>query len=261
MSSTREGLEAALAANPDDVAIHAAYADLLIEEDDPRGEYIQLSLAIEDRNQAPDRLRGMEQRAYEIRGKHEQDWLGPLGPFVCPSPGSSVWAMTSNPPVDVSWHRGWIDVVLVHQLTDLIRDALVEGQHCRLMRELTIRVTEQHEFISLTTLFRCPNLANLKLLTVHFPGFADAGVEELVSSGLIPRLRTLDLGLCNITDEGAIQLAYGADLSTLASVDLGGNYISELGARGLVSFGSVVGLHTQFPTYDWNPDGQPNDFT
>ena len=53
MSSLRAALEDAIAANPDDRAAHSAYADLLTEEGDPRGEFIAVQLALEDESLPP----------------------------------------------------------------------------------------------------------------------------------------------------------------------------------------------------------------
>src|SRR5262249_2368564 len=47
-SPLREALEEAIFESPDDVASHAAYADYLQEQGDPRGEFIQVQLALED---------------------------------------------------------------------------------------------------------------------------------------------------------------------------------------------------------------------
>src|SRR5262249_54958968 len=51
-SPLRRALEEALAADPEDVATHAAYADLLMERGDPldaaRGELVRVQLALED---------------------------------------------------------------------------------------------------------------------------------------------------------------------------------------------------------------------
>src|SRR5581483_12257097 len=44
----RQAMEQSLAANPDDLATHMAYADHLVELGDPRGEFIQVQLALED---------------------------------------------------------------------------------------------------------------------------------------------------------------------------------------------------------------------
>ena len=48
----RLALEQALVENPDDLAAHAAYADLLMEEGDPRGEFIQVQLALDEDDRA-----------------------------------------------------------------------------------------------------------------------------------------------------------------------------------------------------------------
>ena len=48
ISTERKALEAALLAHPDEIAAHSAYADLLVEEGNPRGEFIQVQLALED---------------------------------------------------------------------------------------------------------------------------------------------------------------------------------------------------------------------
>src|SRR5262245_31263738 len=44
----QRSLEAALAEDPGDVAAHSAYADYLQEQGDPRGEFIQVQLALEE---------------------------------------------------------------------------------------------------------------------------------------------------------------------------------------------------------------------
>src|SRR5436305_1044361 len=48
VSTEQKALEAALVAHPDEVAAHSAYADYLTEAGDPRGEFIQVQLALED---------------------------------------------------------------------------------------------------------------------------------------------------------------------------------------------------------------------
>src|SRR4051812_30092601 len=44
----QRALEEAVLSKPDDLAAHSAYADLLMEQGDPRGEFIQAQLALED---------------------------------------------------------------------------------------------------------------------------------------------------------------------------------------------------------------------
>ena len=115
--TTRDALEAALIANPDDVVRHAAYADYLLEQGDPRGEYVRLQLAAEDRNQPRDKLLKYDQAMLELRLRHEQEWLGELWGFMLrPSHARSV-AESMEPNVVPNWKRGWIDGIRIGQLS------------------------------------------------------------------------------------------------------------------------------------------------
>lgn len=137
MMTTREALEAALVANPDDTALHAAYADLLIEDGDPRGESIRLALLAEDRNQPASQLRAIEQAMYELRLRHEAEWLGPLAWFLERPRARSV-AEPMEPNVSVVWRRGWIDAVRIGQLNQELIAAIAACPLTRLLGELSI---------------------------------------------------------------------------------------------------------------------------
>ena len=71
MSDLRAALEAALAEDFDDLAAHAAYADLLTEMGDPRGELIQVQLALEDVGCIGAGRAELERREEELLGAHE----------------------------------------------------------------------------------------------------------------------------------------------------------------------------------------------
>src|SRR5579872_2767624 len=64
-SSMREALETALVADPNDLANHMAYADWLAEQGDPRGEFIQIQLALEDPNKSPKERKPLLKREKE----------------------------------------------------------------------------------------------------------------------------------------------------------------------------------------------------
>ncbi len=391
MSSTRAALEAALAANPDDVAAHAAYADLLIEEDDPRGEFIQLQLAIEDRNQPADRLRAMEQRAFEIREQHEREWLGPLAQHVFPNRRvRSVHDMVSERNVEVAWRRGWIDAVRVRQVSDRLVAEIAECSLTRILGKLSIRHNVEHRlnaddpgnrndreitlqplidagrfrllrsfvlgaaddghtlaggfesdeyfsafgscleeyrvavdhvhatelftgdfpalgaveitsnnsplpleglalnpnlpnirslFIDRTDLpgpdwaidedrepysleafdcfFRTQHLTKLDTLGFRLPDFGDRGVELLIESGFINRLKVLDLCRCSITDEGAELLARCPHVPRLDHLHLDNNLLSPIGIEALAAVGVTVS-ERQF--YAGGGDAQGYDY-
>jgi uncharacterized protein (TIGR02996 family) len=102
MASTREALEAALAANPDDLAAQRAYADFLAEQPDPhdaaRVVFIQVELALQDRSLPGPELLRLDQRSRELLRAHRQAWLQPLKGIL-----------SDLEDGDVTFHRGWID--------------------------------------------------------------------------------------------------------------------------------------------------------
>src|SRR5262249_33957298 len=72
-------LEAALIENPDDLANHMAYADYLTEQGDPRGELIQVQLALEDASRSAAERKKLHQREEELLVRHGRQWLGEAG--------------------------------------------------------------------------------------------------------------------------------------------------------------------------------------
>src|SRR6516165_4013070 len=77
-SSQREALEAALAENPDDLATHMAYADWLNDQGDPRGEFSQAQLALEEPGRSPKERKSLQKREQELLSIYERQWIGDL---------------------------------------------------------------------------------------------------------------------------------------------------------------------------------------
>jgi uncharacterized protein (TIGR02996 family) len=128
MSTLREALEATLVEHPDDLATHAAYADHLAEEGDPRGELIQVQLALEEpRRPAAERKR-LQEREQELLRAHQAVWLGKLARHV--DPRMQFWSYR--------FARGWLDELSFSFLPlDLARDVAAEPA-TRLLRRLAI---------------------------------------------------------------------------------------------------------------------------
>lgn len=371
--TTREALEAALIGDPDDAVRHAAYADYLLEQGDPRGEFIRLQLAAEDRNQPAAKLRELEDAAHKIRQQHEREWLGDLWQFTQRPPSARSVAEPMEPNVSLSWKRGWIDGVRIWQLSSELVGALATHPLTRLLGSFAVaqnmepltghpddpddvgyigwpylppliesgRLAHLRHFelgsreerisadgssadeaievmpllesvrlcvdhFSESQLFggdyprlhtiditynnpRCrfsilgmndglPNLRRLSLDTVAvMPGhgelgserepitptdlamffrtrhlkaleyftfrngeFGDAGVEELLASGFITRLRGLDLCRCNITDTGAELLARHPHTPKLEYLHLDNNLLSPIGIDALAAAGHEI---------------------
>src|SRR5262245_8637123 len=103
----RAGLEAALADNLDDVAAHMAYADLLSEEGDPRGEFIQVQLALEDERLPRQDRKRLQEREKALLAAHERDWLGDLAGVLID--GEDLDEHEDGPTY--GYRRGWLNEI------------------------------------------------------------------------------------------------------------------------------------------------------
>jgi Ran GTPase-activating protein (RanGAP) involved in mRNA processing and transport len=83
----------------------------------------------------------------------------------------------------------------------------------------------------LKAICRSPHLTNLSHLCLRQTDFGDAGAKELVESGLLKRLKVLDLyGGC-ISDEGAKVLAGCPDFKNLEFANLRKNALTAAGIK------------------------------
>ena len=248
MSSTRQALEDYLATNPHDLAAHSAYADWLTENDDPRGEYIRLQLAIEDRNQPADRLRAMEQASFSLLLRYEQEWLGPFYPYVYSLEKRGYQAEPLESEADLTYRWGWIHQARIPFPQDSRWEAFAKCPLSRMVEILKITTSpyvhaaEQTDWIG-----QLNNFPLLRHLWVEWPYFADKSVHYLIASRLLSQLRGLDVSRCSIGDKGAWALAREPSVRELEYLRLEYNDISPLGAQALEEIGIQVGEQRQFP--------------
>src|SRR5687768_7048264 len=104
--SDAHAFEQALAANPDDFAGWCAYADYLVEMDDPRGAFMQTQLALEDEGRAKEERDTLKEREAELLAEHEREWLGNLGAYLL-GPESH----RADLPAEFWWARGYLTEV------------------------------------------------------------------------------------------------------------------------------------------------------
>ncbi len=393
MSDTLRALETALVDDPDDLAAHAAYADLLMERGDPRGEFIRVQLALEDPNLSQQERQQLRRREQELQGRHGRDWLGGLAPHLLDQQG----VPERRRRTDRAWHfqfaRGWLDSVHGWYLgVEAARAFARSLPPLRLFRRLTIeesafeppgeftpgpdvpddtsypalyalghgvtfpnlrvlqvgvrpedvthgafdrtawaegvvdmiarlpRVEELYLFaneVPTERLFALPNLTRLHVLEIHhraeyalevlaanpglgrlthllihpggFPyddapgfrvdqvravaqsphllnlshlrvlllGIGDAGCEVLATSGILKRLKTLDLRHGTVTDAGARALAACPDVANLELLDLSDNALTHDGIRALEAAGARLAAHHQHDAGDeeWRYQG------
>jgi uncharacterized protein (TIGR02996 family) len=132
MSNLRVALEEAIAANPDDLAAHSAYADLLMEQGDPRGEFIQVQLSLEDPACTGDRRQALKRRELDLL-THERDWLGPLGSVVF---GPRKYG--DGEAGRVSWARGWLESLYLFWFDYTTARALADCPAANILRRLEL---------------------------------------------------------------------------------------------------------------------------
>src|SRR5262249_61631372 len=78
-----------------------------------------------------------------------------------------------------------------------------------------------------------PHLPSLTHLQVHMTTFGDEGCGRIIDSGILQRLKTLDIGYGNMTDEGARLLAACPDLKHLEGLDVSRNALTARGIDAL----------------------------
>jgi uncharacterized protein (TIGR02996 family) len=132
----RAALEAALVADPDDLANHMAYADWLAEQGDARGEFIQVQLALEDAGKSPAERKTLLKREQELLKKHQHEWLGDLAtPLLDPPPAPHEWRQLKS---EFRFARGWLDYLHVDNFTVALTRALARAPQARLLRHLVL---------------------------------------------------------------------------------------------------------------------------
>jgi uncharacterized protein (TIGR02996 family) len=92
---------------------------------------------------------------------------------------------------------------------------------------------------------RSPHLQALTNLRLRLTDFGDAGVKEIVESGILKRLKVLDLQGGCITDAGARLLAGCPDLKRLEHLNLSSNALTEDGEEAIRATGVKADLSAQ----------------
>jgi uncharacterized protein (TIGR02996 family) len=129
-SALRAALESALAANPDDLAAHMAYADLLSEEGDPRGEFIRVQLAREAAEARGEDVSALVADERRLLALHEAAWLRTLHPLRLTDFGTMTFEAT--------FRRGWVDSLDLYYLQPPLAAALARAPEARLLSRLRI---------------------------------------------------------------------------------------------------------------------------
>jgi uncharacterized protein (TIGR02996 family) len=193
-SPLRRSLEAALVENPDDLAAHMAYADHLTELGDPRGELIQIQLALEDEKLSAEQRRPLLEREGQLLSQHWRSWVGDL----------SLFTVETQEPYErstVGFRRGWIDSLTIANLTAPLTHALDRQQGAlRLLRELRIIDGDSPAYSDepMFDAFRRANIfRNVRIFHVGSPDYNPQFTEDDEIGQLIEKMpRIEELSLC-----------------------------------------------------------------
>jgi uncharacterized protein (TIGR02996 family) len=132
ISSEQKALEAALVAHADEVAAHSAYGDYLMEQGDPRGEFIQTQLALEDATRSKADRDTLRNREAALLKKHASQWLGDAGRFLV-----GQWS-GEDKPYCFRFARGWLDYLRVLPVPEAMIAAIARAPEARLLRRLEV---------------------------------------------------------------------------------------------------------------------------
>jgi uncharacterized protein (TIGR02996 family) len=138
--SNAEAFESALLENPDDLAGWCAYADWLVEQGDPRGEFMQVQIALEDTPRPQPEREALQKRESELLAAHEREWLGNLAAHLLDRNPDDIdnWSSPRTPGVEYRWARGFLAELKADCLTVALAQALADAPAARLLRKLHI---------------------------------------------------------------------------------------------------------------------------
>jgi uncharacterized protein (TIGR02996 family) len=136
---TGEVLERAILDDPNDIAGHAAYADWLTEHGDPRGEFIQVQLALDDPSHPADVRKEFKKREAELLKKYRTRWCGDWAALLdqC-GPTGRGQLVFPRADLDRFFVRGILAAVALDQVNGAFATAFVRAPETRLVRELRI---------------------------------------------------------------------------------------------------------------------------
>ena len=136
-ASTAEAFESALRKNPHDLAGWCAFADYLMEQGDPRGEFMQTQIALEDESRPKKERDALKKKEAELLKKHEKEWVGEwagkLGGF-----GADHGQVDPSGGKTYAFERGVLTTVNVGTLTVSRARAIVAAPGTEFVRNLFV---------------------------------------------------------------------------------------------------------------------------
>lgn len=199
----KEQFEQAIFGNPDDASTFAVYADWLQEQGDPRGEFIQLQLALEDRRQSKADRDALQCREEELLAEHAFEWLGSLASLMLKR-DEATSRIEKRTGFNFWLNRGWLGSIRTQRLYPRVAQRLLEAPEARLLHTLIIGEN------------------------------GDEACRSLETVNLVPRLRELDLGRTQLTNSGAWALLRCEGIESLQYLDVSENLLHETAVQAIL---------------------------
>jgi uncharacterized protein (TIGR02996 family) len=194
--------ERALAEDPDDPAAWSAYADYLAEQGSPRGEFMQVQIALEDESRPRKERKQLQAREKEMLARHEREWLGSLAPHLLDlapnDPASDDYdpQRPGVPGTEHRWRRGVLAELKVDCLTVRLAQALADAPAVRFLEKLHVVSTAYYlSMRDVTTPRRVP-IPRMSRDWYPFPDpYRDHNEWfELLGAPLLGNLRVFQMG-------------------------------------------------------------------
>jgi len=198
----RDKLEKRIVEKPEDLARHQEYAAWLREQGDPRADFIETQIALENTSLARDRRFELEAIDRRLIQQHGREWIGDLGDFIL-ARGTAERPFELRPGCVIHWWRGWVRGLQLDELTLRLSKVLLQTAPLRLFTKLIL--TEP----------------------------VNASCDYLHEWGLLERVKELDLSYGRITDKGAQTLAADKSIRKLHLLDLTGNQLTAEGVAAI----------------------------
>ncbi len=255
LPSPRTILEQAIAHNFDDRLNHQAYADLLLEDGDPRGEYIHLRLAFERDDLPQSERKRLNALASSLYQRYERTWLGDLADLFVPERHGPVEPVAPN--LDFTCQLGWLTELEVFEVTPTIIERLAAATAALCLQRLTLLEGAAEE-VHLEPLANARALRQLRHLQV---GSADeddpmitrwTGLVSLI--GRQPLLESLTLRVGDLDAAGLFGLPM-SQLKRLAVASPAHFPLNVLGRNLALTRLEVLSLiHAAAPAWGWDDE-------
>lgn len=227
MSVERQLLEAMMQ-DPEDLDLRLVLADWYQEQDDPRGEFIQVQIAL-DRLPAGHQWRAeIEDREREILSEHRKAWDAPLHRHLNTTRLKGQVHARRGLVRGWQYRRGFVEHLSVDAaaLMDSF-DAFLPLGPLRSLRLWNVRSV-------LSRLCRFEGLSRFVKLDLRHNQLGDGGLQMLLECPHLNRVEELSLVGSGLTDQCVQSLADHSNLPALSRLVLSQNYFSIQGWEELL---------------------------